>query len=308
MAVTMAKKMTKRLSKYRSMVADMHMNGTIDSDTFERLTKTIDANPIRSIQEVSAIDRELDDIAGHALAPLDLDPVPEIPQICVDEVSSDYEPTPLADVEPDKWTVLDAPPIIETENDNLDQDASRSTDVNENRNEIEPESKSVSETAPESESSDGHLFPTCVRCLSATMIKFSSGSVPAMPTPTADTYDNAVVMTLCLMCEVEDEQLNDVDDVDKKKYASSSRAMNSFRTLKLNPALIKGSDVLKAAELIVGEPVTTMKSDSKLMFVTRDLIKSKIGVSDRMSSMNLSKVESGDASQVKLPYLSGGFF
>jgi hypothetical protein len=149
----------------------------------------------------------------------------------------------------------------------------------------------------------GCLFMTCIRCPLGSVIRFSSGAVPLMPSPSSVQYKNGIVAMMCKTCEAGASCSPTVSTPNDQ----TTSYVDHFSNLKLGPHLFKNSDITKAASLIANQDVDVMEFEGHVLYMDRNRIMDKIGPCDMIASLNLSKVETKDISKVLLPYLSGGF-
>jgi hypothetical protein len=166
---------------------------------------------------------------------------------------------------------------------------------------IEIGNESNTETVPTVRK--GFLFMICIRCPLGSVIRFSSGAVPLMPSPSSVQYKNGIVAMMCKTCEARASSSSTVSTPNDQ----TTSCVDQFSNLKLGPHLLKNSDITKAASLIANEHVDVIEFEGHVLYMDRNRIMDKIGPCDMIASLNLSKVESMDISMVLLPYLSGGF-
>ena len=98
----------------------------------------------------------------------------------------------------------------------------------------------------------GCLFMVCIRCTLMIVIKFSSGSVPSAVLPIESETKHGIVMTVCRLCDDKSES--------KFGYGSDTKHAQQFSDLKINPSLMRGSNIMKVAKLLPNEDVEMVES------------------------------------------------
>jgi len=210
--------------------------------------------------------------------------------------------TPKEEVDPvSDWTKIEGPnmdptmePVVDTNREpvNVEESTGTST-VTINENEILNESKVVYE----GDIGKGHLFMTCIRCTSMIMIEFESGLAPFVPLSYEDRVVNGIVMTVCKTCETKEWSMVGI----------KPNLVDKFKDLALHPDLLKGSDMIKAATAITNTAVDVLRSKDKVLYMDRDRTMEKLSSSDKIASVDVSKVGSMHPAKILLTHLRGGF-
>lgn len=138
---------------------------------------------------------------------------------------------------------------------------------------------------------DNCLFTVCIMCSSMVMIEFGSELDNKIPSGMLNwlgkQYQNALVMTTCRMCNIED--------------------ISRFDDVKMNPALMEGSNVMKAAETIVGKYVPLMAHEDRMVYLNMKAITGKLSPKDMVKSVYLPKLSCQERPAMLLPHLLGGY-
>jgi hypothetical protein len=168
-----------------------------------------------------------------------------------------------------------------------------------------PESKTLSENIDVSSSTieEGYLFMTCIRCLSMIAIKFGNKTLPAILGPVPSLYENGIIMTMCSQCEIKTQDKFVAPNIG----SSSDDYAYGFKNLMLSPDLMKNSDVMKIAKLIVREEVSLMKCKDHMLYMNRKEIMKMVKNTDKIMGVNKLTTDDQNPSQLLLPYLTGGF-
>ncbi|OQN95112.1 hypothetical protein B0A48_18904 [Cryoendolithus antarcticus] len=146
---------------------------------------------------------------------------------------------------------------------------------------------------------NGCLLVTCIRCVAMIMIKSDTEYVPSLPYSTGKSYANVIVMAVCKSCNDKDEEI--------LGYSTAIRFVEYFKGLKINSFLMEGSNIMKMAGLVTGTSVSMMQFKGNLLFMDKDKMMQKVSCLDKIASLDVTKVDSEDRSQIQVPYLIGGF-
>lgn len=191
-------------------------------------------------------------------------------------------------------------------------------DSEEYRSSLEEELAEHKENAPRVDTTTAHdrqettdvakgcLFLHCFRCPSMVRIKFSSGLIPKMSVDLDADYANGVMFTLCKTC----------DDVKENPHTRGygwddevvADFAGRFRGLNMDPGIMKGSNFMRAANLVSSIPVDLMTAVGRLHFENRSTILDHAKHEDEIASIDVDKVDSGDVNAILKGHLNGGFF
>ncbi|KAK6428979.1 hypothetical protein LTR95_014875 [Oleoguttula sp. CCFEE 5521] len=150
---------------------------------------------------------------------------------------------------------------------------------------------------------DNEVVNGCL-CVAMIMIKSDTEYVPSLPYSTGKSYANVIVMAVCKSCNDKDEEI--------LGYSTAISFVEYFKGLKINSFLMEGSNIMKMAGLVTGTSVTgtsvsMMQFKGNLLFMDKDKMMQKVSCLDKIASLDMTKVDSEDRSQIQVPYLIGGF-
>ncbi len=318
------------LTTFMNMVMRMRQQQVISRDVFDSLMDVTDADmgwgmledyttdkienqPKVSVPEpVLKLDHNLELVEVPA-------PAGELAQDAEGGTTPDLAPNP--DPEPDPgpepdlvpeqsdvdkyvwtgWATIKNSVDAETKTESVHAAEYTVMDESSDENETPSENWTLSGRATDDKSMKGCLFATCIRCTSMIMIRFENGTIPSMAIAFTNKGSNGIVMTVCNSCDIKPKNWSEFCDGPLTSYVSE------FNSLNLDPTLMRGSDVMRAAEIIVGSNVPMMKRKNSLLYMPRDKIMVKTSLLDVMSSVEVSKVATGNKSEILLPHLCGGF-
>lgn len=173
----------------------------------------------------------------------------------------------------------------------------------ENRDEMagsEPEMIEAAEENDDNTSSEigdvipeGYLFLLCFRCASVDLIQFDQG-LPQSLNPLK--LANGIVITDCrcvprVTSGWPDEEPN--------------HFVQAFDTVRIHPSLMANSNVMRVAALVVGTRVEIMTCKDGVLYIPKSKIKEYVKAQDKILSMNMNALETGNKNEVVLPYLRG---
>lgn len=175
-----------------------------------------------------------------------------------------------------------------------------------------PESPSVYmmdlDDAPESERDAeearcGCLILCCAECLSAVLIEYSNGSIPGLPLPSEmSSRFNGVALTDCRNCFA------------RTKKGLEGRAHDNrgqfrlARTASMCPSLWDASNLTRAAALVLEEEAVSLMLVGRVcLHLSWDRVSRAITARDRVTSLDISQVATGDVRKIVLPHLAGNW-
>lgn len=148
----------------------------------------------------------------------------------------------------------------------------------------------------------GCLILCCAECLSAVLIEYSNGSIPGLPR-LSDTSPrcNGVALTDCRNCFARTRK-----GLEGRAHDNRGQ-FRMARTASICPSLWDASDLIKAAALVLEEAVGLMLVGRVCLHMSWDRVARAISARDRVTSLDISQVVTGDARKIVLPHLAGNW-
>lgn len=148
----------------------------------------------------------------------------------------------------------------------------------------------------------GCLILCCAQCLSAVLIEYSNGTIPGLPRPSKTSRNhNGVALTDCKKCFWRTRKGLEGRAQDNRGHFRMSR------TASMCPSLWDTSDLIGAANLVLGEAVGIMLVDRVCLHMSWDRVSRAFAGRDRVTSLDVSQAATRDVSKIVLPYLTGNW-
>jgi hypothetical protein len=151
----------------------------------------------------------------------------------------------------------------------------------------------------EEEAKRGCLILCCTDCLSAVLIEYSNGSIPGLPRLTnTSPRCNGVALTDCSNCFARTRK-----GLEGRGNGNGGQ-FRMTRTTSMCPSLWDASDLTKAAALVLEEEVSLMLVGRIRLHLSWDRVSRAITARDRITSLDISQVDTGDARKIVLSHLA----
>lgn len=148
----------------------------------------------------------------------------------------------------------------------------------------------------------GCLILCCAQCLSAVLIDYSNGSIPGLPRlSNTSPRCNGVALTDCPNCFARTRKGLEGRAHDNRGQFRMARAAS------MCPSVWNASDLAKAAALVLKEAVGLMLVGRVCLHMNWDRVARAISARDRVTSLDISQVVTGDARKIVLPHLAGNW-
>lgn len=148
----------------------------------------------------------------------------------------------------------------------------------------------------------GCLILCCAQCLSAVLIDYSNGSIPGLPRlSNTSPRCNGVALTDCPNCFTRTRKGLEGRAHDNRGQFRMARAAS------MCPSVWNASDLAKAAALVLKESVGLMLVGRVCLHMSWDRVARAISARDRVTSLDISQVVTGDARKIVLPHLTGNW-
>lgn len=148
----------------------------------------------------------------------------------------------------------------------------------------------------------GSLVLRCADCSSVVLVEYGQGDVPQrLRLPDLSGRSNGIAITNCRRCFI------------RTKSGREGRArvnQDQYRMTRcaaMCPKLWDASDYIKAAALVLEESVALMMVGRVGFHISWDLVSKSLDARDRIVSLDISQVVTGDPGRVILPYLAGNW-
>lgn len=148
----------------------------------------------------------------------------------------------------------------------------------------------------------GSLILRCVDCSSVVLVGFGQGAVPIrLHLTELSQKSNGVALTTCAQC---------FRRARKGLHGGSHPVHAQYpfaRNPTMCPALWNASDLVRAAALVLEEPVALMMAGRVCLHIGWDRVARAMDVRDRVVSLDVSQWATGDGRNVILPHLAGNW-
>lgn len=154
----------------------------------------------------------------------------------------------------------------------------------------------------EEEAKRGCLILCCTDCLSAVLIEYSNGSIPGLPRlSNTSSRCNGVALTDCRNCFARTRK-----GLEGRGNGNGGQ-FRMTRTASMCPSLWDASDLTKAAALVLEEEVGLMLVGRIRLHLSWDRVSRAITARDRVTSLDISQVDTGDARKIVSSHLAGNW-
>lgn len=148
----------------------------------------------------------------------------------------------------------------------------------------------------------GCLILGCAECSSAVLVEYSSGAIPGLPRLSSTSpRGNGVALTDCRNCFNRTRKGLEGRAYDNRGQFRMARAAS------MCPSLWETSDLARAAAIVLEEPVGLMLVGRVCLHLGWDRVARAISARDRVTSLDISQVVTGDARKIVLPHLAGNW-
>lgn len=148
----------------------------------------------------------------------------------------------------------------------------------------------------------GSLVLRCVDCSSVVLVGYGQGAVPVgLHLTDLSQRSNGVALTTCPRC---------FRRASRGLHGRSHpvRAQYPFaRNPTMCPALWNASDFVRAAALVLEEPVALMMARRVCLHIGWDRVSKTLDARDSVVSLDVSQLATGDAQRLTLPHLTGNW-
>lgn len=148
----------------------------------------------------------------------------------------------------------------------------------------------------------GCLILGCAECSSGVLIEYSNGTIPGLPRMSSTSPRcNGVALTHCRNCFARTRKGLEGRAHDNREKFRMARAAS------MCPSLWETSDLAKAAALVLKEPASLMLVGRVCLHLSWDRIVRAVSARDRVTSLDISQMVTGDVQNIVLPYLAGNW-
>lgn len=239
------------------------------------------------------------------------EPTPPSPPPEPTSYATPDEPKPAPEPEPEPEPVLgydEAPPTIEATEEPEGQRETNADEGHATNSDREDAADATVNAIADEEGKQGFLLTWCLRCARIDVVQYESKSLPdSVRGGTEPPLKNGIVVIACGTCKPEGEWR---DGFGKASWTDGSRKETEMRsaleTLKMNPAILSGSEVAKVARVVTSCDVAFITDNGRVGYREIDKIVKGLTSKDRLMSIDREGLAEGKEGRVLLPYLAGG--